>query len=229
MVFCVLFDLDGTILDCIEPLEKAFVESVERVGGQITAEGKQNVSNNLAKIKRNRSGLFNFFSIWQLSAYLGIPVHKRLPLIFVSINNMKKVARNCEVFGGSSEVLEELKRSGMRMAIVTTRGKKDTFALLKRHSLDAYFQAVVTRDDVRRSKPSPDPVLFALRQLEIQPHDAVMIGDMPTDIQAGKSAGTKTVGITEGLFQKELIESNPDFLIRSITEFPQILGRLNSS
>jgi phosphoglycolate phosphatase-like HAD superfamily hydrolase len=56
-----------------------------------------------------------------------------------------------------------------------------------------------------------------------------MIGDMPTDIQAGKSAGTKTVGITEGLFQKELIESNPDFLIRSITEFPRILGRLNSS
>jgi HAD superfamily hydrolase (TIGR01549 family) len=229
VVLCVLFDLDGTILDCIGPLEKAFVESVERVGARITAEGKQNVSNNLAKILSNRSGLFNFLSIWQLTGYLGIPAHKRLPLILISINNLKKVAKSCDIFSGSSEVLEELKRSGMRMAIVTTRGKKDTFALLKRHSLGAYFQAVVTRDDVRRSKPSPDPVLFALKQLEIQPHDAVMVGDMPTDIQAGKSAGTKTVGITESLFQKELIESSPDFLIRSITEFPRILGKLNSS
>jgi HAD superfamily hydrolase (TIGR01509 family) len=140
---------------------------------------------------------------------------------------MKKVTRNCDVFGELLEVLEELKCSGIRMAIVTTRGKKDTFALLKHHSLDAYFQAV-TRDDVRRSKPFPDPVLFALKQLEIQPHDAVMMGDVPTNIQVGKSAGTKTVGITESLFKKELIEPSPDFLIGSITKFPRILGRLNS-
>jgi beta-phosphoglucomutase-like phosphatase (HAD superfamily) len=60
VVLGVLFDLDGTILDCIEPLENAFVESVERVGARMTAEGKQNVSNNLAKLMSNRSRLFNF-------------------------------------------------------------------------------------------------------------------------------------------------------------------------
>jgi phosphoglycolate phosphatase-like HAD superfamily hydrolase len=56
-----------------------------------------------------------------------------------------------------------------------------------------------------------------------------MIGDFPQDVQAGKAAGTKTVAIlgVNAKFTKErLIQQNPDFLLSSIQELPQLLPQI---
>jgi len=52
-----------------------------------------------------------------------------------------------------------------------------------------------------------------------------MIGDMPSDITAGREAGLWTIGIASGVSKKEiLLEYKPDLLINSLDEFLKILG-----
>jgi len=223
----VLFDLDGTLLDCIMPMQEAFVKVVESMGVTITEEERRNVGENLSKILITRSSpLANISFLWRLGKYVGLPPHKRVHMIVLTYYRLKYIANNSNLFNGVPEVLEALRNRGVKMAIVTTRSRKELLHILKMFSIESYFGATVSRDDVKNGKPSPDPLLFALKQLGLRPDETAMVGDMPTDIEAGKHAGTKTVGLLNGIFKKELMASNPDASINSIVEVPAVLSFL---
>jgi pyrophosphatase PpaX len=223
----ILFDLDGTLLDCIVPMQEAFVKVVESLGVTITEEERHNVGENLSKILITRSSpLANISFLWRLGKYVGLPTHKRVHMMVLVYYRLKHIANNSNLFNGVPEVLEALKNRGVKMAIVTTRSKKELLHILKMFSIESYFDAAVSRDDVKNGKPSPDPLLFALKQLGLRPDETAMVGDMPTDIEAGKRAGTKTIGLLNGIFKKELMASNPDVSINSIVEVPAVLSFL---
>jgi phosphoglycolate phosphatase-like HAD superfamily hydrolase len=54
------------------------------------------------------------------------------------------------------------------------------------------FDMVISRDDAQ-PKPSPEGLNIVLSQFKIKPHEMVYIGDYLYDIQAGNSAGVKTI------------------------------------
>jgi phosphoglycolate phosphatase-like HAD superfamily hydrolase len=55
----------------------------------------------------------------------------------------------------------------------------------------------------------------------------VMVGDMHTDINMGKSVGSVTIGVLTGIFTKEkLLELNPDFIIDSVADIPEIIDEI---
>jgi phosphoglycolate phosphatase len=56
----------------------------------------------------------------------------------------------------------------------------------------------VSGDQVKRSKPAPDSLLKACKNLGTKPEHCVYIGDAPRDIEAGKAAGMRTVGARYG-------------------------------
>jgi phosphoglycolate phosphatase len=64
--------------------------------------------------------------------------------------------------------------------------------------MDEYIHIAVTREDIRKVKPVPAHVREALRLLGVEPEDALMVGDHPTDIQAGNAQNVKTVGVLSG-------------------------------
>ena len=103
------------------------------------------------------------------------------------------------------EVLPLLYRLGVKMAVVTDDAS--LLASLDRVNMRNYFYTVVTPQHVA----SPDPtesILLALRHLEIQPHEAILVGDTATDIIAGKAAGmAKTVAVTHGLGNLEDLQA----------------------
>jgi len=223
----VLFDLDGTLLDCIMPMQEAFVKVVESLGITITEEERRNVGENLSKILIARSSLLaNISFLWRLGKYVGLRPYKRVHMMVLVYYRLKHIANNSNLFNGVPEVLETLKNRGVKMAIVTTRSRKELHHILKMFSIESYFDAAVSRDDVKNGKPSPDPLLFALKQLGLRPEETAMVGDMPIDIEAGRRAGTKTVGLLNGIFKKELTASHPDVSVNSIAEVPGILNSL---
>jgi pyrophosphatase PpaX len=222
----VLFDLDGTLLDSIMPMQEAFVKVVEGLGATITEEERHNVGENLSRILITRSSPFAGISfLWRLGRYVGLPPHKRVMMVLTYFR-LKYIANNSNLFDGVPEVLDVLKKKGLKMAIVTTRSRKELLRIMKMLSIKSYFSAAVSRDDVKTGKPSPDPVLFALKQLGLRPDETAMVGDMPTDIEAGKRAGTKTVGLLNSIFKKELTASQPDISVNSIGEVPAVLNNL---
>jgi len=226
MVSAVLFDLDGTILNCIEPMSKEFVKIVEKLGLTVTEEIRKKVSDNLGEILIKRaSPIAEVLLLWRLGRFIGIPFYKRAIMILVSYSRLKSIANNSPPFGGTSDVLKTLKMRGLKLALVTTRNRRDVASILKKFSLDAIFDAIVTRDDVSSGKPSPEPVFLATKKLNLTPSDVVFVGDMPTDIESGKRAGVKTIGILGGLFDESLLRATPDLLINSILDLPEVLEK----
>ncbi len=59
---------------------------------------------------------------------------------------------------------------------------------LKLTGIGAFFDTVVTLDDVKQPKPDPEPVRLALRRLGCDPSEAIMVGDNYHDVMAGKNA-----------------------------------------
>ena len=80
--------------------------------------------------------------------------------------------------------------------------------------LSNYFDLIIGFNDVTEVKPDPEGILKILDRWNIKPSDAIFIGDMTTDVDAGKAAKVKMVCVASGLAQKQaLLEHKPDILV----------------
>jgi HAD superfamily hydrolase (TIGR01549 family) len=85
-----------------------------------------------------------------------------------------------------------LQRKGIAVAVVTTSPERYAKSLL--NTLKIKPDALVTYRDTKKHKPDPDPLQEALRRLEIDPEDAVHVGDDLIDVEAAYHAGVLSVG-----------------------------------
>lgn len=99
---------------------------------------------------------------------------------------------------GLLDLLEALRRDGVRHAVVTSKGQHETETLLADLGVAHLFDGVVGDDDVRPLKPDPAPVREALRILGVAAGDAVMVGDTTFDVGAARDAGVRSVGVLWG-------------------------------
>ena len=83
--------------------------------------------------------------------------------------------------------------------------------------MDEYIHIAVTREDIREVKPDPAHVREALRLLGVTPEEAMVVGDHPTDIQAGNALNVKTVGVLSGRTDaKAFQEAHATFIFEDI-------------
>jgi phosphoglycolate phosphatase len=121
-------------------------------------------------------------------------------------------------------MLDELRR--FRLAIATNKPRATTDVVLARLGVRSLFSAVSAGGDVQSVKPSPEPILFVAKQLGLSPDQMVMVGDGPQDVEAGRRAGCRTIGVQGGFLAPErLIAAQPDVIIGSLAELPGILDR----
>ena len=105
------------------------------------------------------------------------------------------------------------------MTIATARNRKSLIEFLTKWGVKDRFQYILCGEDTKRLKPFPDPVLQTLQKLDLQPQNALVIGDMPVDIEMGKSAGAFTCGVTYGNSDREgLQNAGADFVVDSLEE-----------
>jgi HAD superfamily hydrolase (TIGR01509 family) len=105
------------------------------------------------------------------------------------------------------------------LAIVTTRGSQSTKEFLDQSRLIGLFQVVTTIRTCRRTKPHPDPILWAAEQLQVIPQNCLMVGDTTVDIRAARSAGAQSVGVLSGFgSEKELKRAGADVILRDVSE-----------
>jgi len=102
------------------------------------------------------------------------------------------------------------------LGVVSARGEKGSLAFLEKFDLRRYFQSVVTAETCRYTKPFPDPVLEAARQLRVPVVNCVMVGDTTVDIHAGRLAGAQTIGVLCGFGREgELRKAGADLILET--------------
>jgi len=129
---------------------------------------------------------------------------------------------NTKSIKGIPDVLETLKH--YPMAVVTNKLASFAEKILINLKLRDYFMAVIARDGTLRKKPYPDPLLLAIKRLNATTKNAVMIGDSRFDIEAGRLAGVKTIGVSWGFGSpEELMNAKPDAIVHIPEELLTLL------
>lgn len=107
-----------------------------------------------------------------------------------------EAAREGSLLPGTGEMLGELRRRGIKTAVVTRNCRAAVLRLFP--DIDSRCDAVITREGAPRVKPHPDHLLTALGFLNVEPSCSAMVGDHPMDMTAGKDVGAYAVGVLTG-------------------------------
>jgi len=207
----ILIDLDGTILSTreayIEAAKTAFTATGQETPDASVAleipkriEQKQQISD-IVKVEP-----LKFMNIY-LKTFYAIAPSKTMP------------APN------AADALKKLSEKA-KIALITMRRvpKQAILSELRQFGLDSYFEYVVTALDTQEPKPSPEALIQAVRALDVQMCECVIVGDSVVDVRAGKAAGAKTVAVLSGLYSlAELEKAHPDFIVANIEELPKII------
>ncbi len=94
---------------------------------------------------------------------------------------------------GAKELLEEICAAGLKVAIGSA--SKNAQAVIERLGIDNLIDAIADGYSVTRQKPAPDLFLFAAKELDVKPSEAVVVEDAAAGIEAAKAGGFQTVGL----------------------------------
>jgi len=124
---------------------------------------------------------------------------------------------------GVDEMLKQL-HGRYPMVVVSAREERSVMAFLEQFDLVKYFDVIVSGLSTERTKPYPDPILFAAQKISVSPENCLMIGDTTVDIRAGRSAGAQTVGVLCGFGEEfELKKLGADVILEDTTKLVDVL------
>lgn len=128
------------------------------------------------------------------------------------------------LFPHVKETIQELTAHGCRCTVASSRSNQSLNEFLEKMELAPYFSLVVGANDVTHAKPHPEPVLKTLSALSVSPSDALVVGDMPVDIQMGAGAGAWTCGVTYGNSNREaLLTAGAQYVIDDFAELINLI------
>jgi pyrophosphatase PpaX len=131
-------------------------------------------------------------------------------------------------YSGVLEVLSAAKASGVRIGATSSVGEIAE-ACLVNTGLYSCIDCLITQEEVKRPKPHPDSLLAVLGLLACATGGpmagrALCIGDTALDVEAGRAAGVRTIGVTYGVSDEaEITSAGPDHVIHSFDEMRRFL------
>lgn len=131
------------------------------------------------------------------------------------------------MFPGALEALHRLHaRDDVSLGIATGKGLKGVHRFLEHRGVSEYFVTLQTPDH-NPSKPNPGMLLRAMAETGATPAETIMVGDTTFDIEMGKAAGAKAIGVTWGYHDPaELIAAGADIMIDHYSELDAAIEKL---
>lgn len=127
---------------------------------------------------------------------------------------------------GARQLVERLRDAGLTLVVATSAGGDEVKALLRQAGIADLLPETTTSSDAENSKPDPDILVAALAKGELSPHDAVMVGDTPYDIEAATRAGVACIALRSGGWSDDALRGalaiydDPADLLAHLDELP---------
>ena len=189
---CIVFDLDGTIIDSFPDIYESLNKALEQSGFPTISFEK-------------------FFAIAGygprnlIKDAVDEPISGQVYEDAVALYN--NIYTNCGSpktvrYDGMLEVLAELRKRGYILLVRTNKAQKTTDAITNRLLVGA-VDLIWGSIDGREIKPYAESVLPMLRMFDAKPEDTYMVGDMKADVDTANNAGMKFIGVLWGYGKEE--------------------------
>lgn len=209
----VIFDLDGTLIDSAMDLAISLDLAMKDEGLRSLSMEEM-----LARISVGSKNL--------LKELVNDDVHAEKRVLDYYIKHYsQRMFDNTKLYPNVVELLELLQHK--TVALLSNKREQPCKVILKYFKIDHHFKMVLGGDSLPRRKPHPDPILHICRELKIKPENTLMVGDSPVDLEAGRLAGVKTIGLLEGLTPEDIMKkSQANIFLRKVED---IIALINSA
>ncbi len=183
---CVLFDLDGTLVDTAPDLIACLNFALEKHGfSTVAAEFvKPHVS---------------FGASAMINASFKLNDEKHAQILATMLEAYEtNIARHSRFFDGILDVLDFIESQNLLWGIVTNKRERFTTPLVTALALETRAACIISGDTTAHSKPHPAPLFEACKRANVSAMECIYIGDAKHDIAAGKNADMYAIAATYG-------------------------------
>lgn len=175
MLKAILFDFDGTIVDSLRVHLSAWRKTFNHFGKNLTDE--EIVRDAFYTTKEEFIEKFNLDPVSFFELYY---------------KNFDEVMTELELHENFDKILDAIKDSGLKLAIISFAEKEYVQKHLTRLNLATYFNIVLGHNDAKQPKPHPEIAQKAMQSLGVSADETLLVGDTALDIQTGKNANIMT-------------------------------------
>ncbi|MGZ5207819.1 MAG: HAD family hydrolase [Sulfuricurvum sp.] len=196
----ILFDLDGTLIDSTEAILESFYHSLN-VHGEISDVTDEMIT---SQIGHPLQVMFAGVGVASKNIEAHVSTYK---LHYREISRFKTF-----MLPHAIEAIQEASQFA-RLGIVTTKTGEYSRELMGHFGVMEYFEVLIGFENVTNPKPHPEPILTALKQMDLGTDNVWMIGDTRLDLEASVRAGVEAIGVLSGYDNYEQL-STFDFIIQ---------------
>lgn len=215
----VMFDMDGTLIDTASLISEHMATTFAGAGLEVPtpAQSRRVIGLSLPQAMLQLLGTDDI----ALADKLAEDYRARYRAALVSSEGREGL------FPGARQALDVLHdREDMLLGIATGKGLHGVHRLTQLHGIAGHFSTLQTPDH-NPSKPHPGMMLRAMAETGADKDRTVIIGDTTFDMEMGKAAGTKTIGVTWGYHHPdELRGAGADVLVDRYADLPAVIDRL---
>jgi phosphoglycolate phosphatase len=214
----VIFDVDGTLVD-------SQAEIVAAMTAAFAAEGLV-----LPDRKRLLSIVGLSLDVAMVQLCPDEPADRHLRLVqaykdaYMDLRGADGKGELSPLYPGAHDVLDQLAgQDHTLLAVATGKSRRGLDKILERHGLQGMFHSEQVADH-HPSKPNPSMILTALNETGLRAGAAVMVGDTTFDMDMGRAAGVRTIGVAWGYHDAASLR--PDILVTDFAALPAAIDQL---
>jgi len=202
-----IFDFDGLILDTETAMFRSWEEIFVEYG--ITVSPME-----WASLLGSSTDPTEAYEI--IEKHIGEPVDRES----IRARRMQReleLLKSEEIMPGVLDLIAEAKERNLRLGVASSSDRKWVLGHLTRLGLHTNFESIRCADDVSNTKPSPDLYLAVLRDMGLQPHQAIAFEDSLHGVEAVKQAGIFCVAVPNNV-TRHLLMPKADLMVNSLSE-----------
>lgn len=179
-----LFDMDGTVIDSESLWLQAEIEVMGALGFSWDASDQLNClggpMDRTERYMQERSGHIKPFGYFRDQ---------------LNLSMKSKLRQDLKLIPNALTLISQARANGLKTGLVTASGKELMNIALEKFPKDS-FDVAISRDDVIKTKPNPEPYVKAAKLLDVDINKCVILEDSQTGINSGLSSGAKVIAIS---------------------------------
>lgn len=210
---CIIFDMDGVIIDSEEIHKKAYYETFASIGVDVSDE-----------LYKTLTGSSTINAFQRLVTHFNLEIDPKE----LVLNKRKRYVNffendpNLHLVKGIEELIKHSYSKGLTLILASSSAMINIDRVFNRFDLNKYFTAKISGADLKESKPHPEIFEKAAILGNTLKENCIVIEDSDNGVKAANDAGIFVVGFKNPMAEDQTLK-NADFIINNFKRLKKLI------